>query len=112
MFPGVPLFAKGSVEVGRLAELAADDAAARSVGRRALVAALVAIATGTAVPAAAPVTWAVPPGALAASGHAVPARVERLLDPPGPAAAALFGLALALASAAFILVPGLLAAAA
>lgn len=112
VFPGVPLFAKGSVEVGRLAELAADDAAARSVGRRALVAALVAIATGTAVPAAAPVTRAVPPGALAASGHAVPARVERLLNPPGPAAAALFGLALALASAAFILVPGLLAAAA
>jgi hypothetical protein len=54
----------------------------------------------------------VPPGALAASGHAVPARVERLLDPPGRAAAAMFGLALALASAAFILVPGLLAAAA
>jgi len=112
VFPGVPLFARGSVEVGRLAELAADDAAARSVGRPALVAALLAIATGTAVPAAAPVTRAVPPGALAASGHAVPARVERLLDPPGPAAAAMFGLALALASAAFILVPGLLAAAA
>jgi Zn-dependent protease with chaperone function len=112
VFPGVPLFARGSVEVGHLAELAADDAAARSVGRPALVAALLAIATGTAVPAAAPVTRAVPPGALAASGHAVPARVERLLDPPGPAAAAMFGLALALASAAFILVPGLLAAAA
>jgi Zn-dependent protease with chaperone function len=111
VFPGVPLFAKGSAEVGRLAELAADDAAARSVGRPALVAALLAIATGTAVPAA-PVTRAVPPGALAASGHAVPARVERLLDPPGPAAAALFGLALALASAAFIVVPALLAAAA
>jgi Zn-dependent protease with chaperone function len=112
VFPGVPLFARGSAEVARLAELAADDAAARSAGRPALVAALLAIATGTAVPAAAPVTRAVPPGALAASGHAVPARVERLLDPPGPAAAALSGLALAVASAAFIIVPGLLAAAA
>jgi Zn-dependent protease with chaperone function len=109
VFPGVPLFAKGSAEVARLAELAADDAAARSVGRPALVAALLAIVTGTAVAAAAPVTGAVPPGALAASGHEVPARVERLLDPPGPGAAAMFGLALALASAAFILVPGLLA---
>jgi len=110
VFPGVPLFARGSAEVARLAELAADDAAARSAGRPALVAALLAIATGTAVAAAAPVSGAVPPGALAASGHAVPARVERLLDPPGPAAAAVFGVALALASAAFILLPVLLAA--
>ena len=62
--------------------------------------------------AATPVSGPVPGGALAASGHAVPARVERLLDPPGPAAAVLFGLALALASATFILAPALLAAAA
>jgi len=125
VFPGVPLFASGAVEVARLAELAADDAASRSVGRPALVAALLAIATGNAVPgAAAPVTGPVtgpvtaqvtaplPRGALAASGHAVPARVERLLDPPGPSAVALFGLALALASAAFLLVPALLLTAA
>jgi Zn-dependent protease with chaperone function len=111
VFPGVPLFASGSVEVARLAELAADDMAARSAGRPAVVAALLAIATGTAVPGAtAPGAGAVPRGALAASGHAVPARVERLLDPPAPAAAAMFGLALALASAAFLLAPGLLAA--
>jgi len=112
VFPGVPLFTAGSAEVARLAELTADDMAARSVGRPALVGALLAIATGIALPAAASVTGAVPRGALSASGHAVPARVERLLDPPGPATAVMFGLALALASAAFILVPGLLAAAA
>jgi len=113
VFPGVPLFTRGAVEVARLAELAADDAAARCAGRRDLVAALLAIATGTAVPGAATaVNGPVPRGALAASGHAVPARVERLLDPPGLAAAVMFGLALALASAAFILVPVLLAAAA
>jgi Zn-dependent protease with chaperone function len=103
--PGVPLFTRGAEEVARLAELAADDTAARSVGRPALVAALLAIATGTAFPGAPAVT-----GTLAAAALAVPARVERLLDPPGRRTAALAGLVLALLSAVLIALPGALAA--
>jgi Zn-dependent protease with chaperone function len=89
VFPGVPLFTRGSAEVARLAEMAADDTAVRSSGRRALVEALLAIATGTPTPGA-----AVPRGALAAAAHAVPARVERLLRPSSPARSALFAAAL------------------
>ena len=48
-FPGVPLFTRGAAEVARLTEMAADDTAARTSGRTALVAALIAIATGAAV---------------------------------------------------------------
>jgi Zn-dependent protease with chaperone function len=73
VFPAVPLFTRGPLEVARLAELRADDAAARRSGRRTLVAALLAMGTGAAVPAA----------ALAATGGATAARVQRLLDPPG-----------------------------
>ena len=51
-FPGVPLFTKGAAEVARLAEMSADDTAVRASGRPALVAALLAIATGTAIPSA------------------------------------------------------------
>jgi len=70
-FPGVPLFTQGPAEVARLAEMCADDAAARHSSRPTLVAALLAMGTGTAVPAA----------ALAATGGAVTARVQRLLEP-------------------------------
>jgi len=70
-FPGVPVFTRGPAEVARLAEMCADDAAARRAGRPALVAALLAMGTGTAVPAA----------ALAATGGPASARVHRLLDP-------------------------------
>ena len=77
VFPAVPLFTRGPLEVARLAELRADDAAARRSGRRTLVAALLAMGTGAAVPAA----------ALAATGGATAARVQRLLDPPGRGAA-------------------------
>lgn len=104
--PCVPLFTRGAEEVARLAELAADDTAARSVGRPALVAALLAIATGAAVPGAP----ASPRGALAAAALAVPARVERLLDPPGRRTAAMAGLLLALVSAILIALPAALAA--
>jgi Zn-dependent protease with chaperone function len=95
VFPAVPLFARGPLEVARLAELSADDAAARRSGRRTLVAALLAMGTGAAVPAA----------ALAATGGATAARVQRLLDPPGrtargAAALMLVTLLLAAASAA------------
>jgi len=70
-FPGVPLFTRGPAEVARLAEMCADDAAARRSGRPMLVTALLAMGTGTAVPAA----------ALAATGGAVAARVQRLVEP-------------------------------
>jgi Zn-dependent protease with chaperone function len=84
-FPGVPLFTQGAAEVARLAEMAADDAAARGSGRSTVVAALLALATGTVIPAA----------SLAAAAQAVPARVERLLDPPRPLVAAALASALA-----------------
>jgi Zn-dependent protease with chaperone function len=45
-FPGVPLFTRGPAEVACLAEMSADDTAARTVGRPALITALIAIATG------------------------------------------------------------------
>jgi Zn-dependent protease with chaperone function len=81
-FPAVPLFTRGAAEVARLAEMCADDAAARRSGRRALLTALLAIGTGTAVPA------------LAATGGDVGARVHRLLEPPHRARRARYGLAL------------------
>jgi Zn-dependent protease with chaperone function len=94
-FPGVPLFIRGAAAIGRLAEMAADDTAARSAGRPALVAALLAMATGAPVPAR----------ALAAAGHAVPARVDRLLRRPRPAAAAAIGAGLTVIVAALALIP-------
>ena len=74
-FPGVPLFTRAPAEVARLAEMCADDAAARRSSRPALIAALLAMGTGTALPAA----------ALAATTCAVSARVQRLLEPAPPA---------------------------
>jgi Zn-dependent protease with chaperone function len=81
--PAVPLFARGTDEVGRLAEMRADDVAVRYAGgkpgyeqgRRTLLAALLAMGTGMAVPQA-PATW------LAATGGVVAARVRRLAEPP------------------------------
>jgi Zn-dependent protease with chaperone function len=75
VFPAVPLFAGGLGEVERLAEMRADDAAARQAGRRPLIEALLAIGTGAAV-------RGVPAPALGAASYAVVARVERLLEPP------------------------------
>jgi Zn-dependent protease with chaperone function len=82
--PGVPVFTGGPAEVARLAEMCADDAAARHSGRPTLIAALLAMGTGTAVPAA----------ALAATACAVTARVQRLLEPPRRVRRARYGLAL------------------
>jgi Zn-dependent protease with chaperone function len=96
VLPAVPLFARGPQEVARLAELRADDAAARRSGRRPLVAALLAMGTGTAVPAA----------ALGATGGATLARVQRLLSPPGRGArgaAALLAVTLLLAAASAVI---------
>jgi Peptidase family M48 len=107
-FPRVPLFARGHAEVERLAEMSADDTAARSTGRPTLAAALLAIATG----ARYPVTGSrhpVPAGGLAAAAFAVPARVERMLCPPRPAAALAVATALTALSALLVLAPAALA---
>jgi len=85
--PGVPLFTRGAGEVARLAEMRADDVAARRSGRETLLQALVAMGTGRPLPA--------PSASLAATGSAVTARVGRLLDPPSGTSRACHGLALA-----------------
>jgi Zn-dependent protease with chaperone function len=113
--PGVPLFTRGAAEVARLAEMAADDAATRSAGRRPLVTALLAIAIGTPVPAtdlagSSPGLGATSAPGLAAAAYAVPDRVERLLNPPGPGAVAASRLVLTAASVLLILLPAMLAA--
>ncbi|MGH3298757.1 MAG: M56 family metallopeptidase [Trebonia sp.] len=72
-FPRVPLFAQAEPELRRLAEMAADDAAARRQGRDQLAKALVILSKAAARPAA-----------LAAGGPAAVARIQRLLDPPRP----------------------------
>jgi Zn-dependent protease with chaperone function len=70
-FPRVPLFAQAGPELGVLAEMAADDAAARRHGPDHLAKALVVLATAGTHPAA-----------LAAGGPAAIARIQRLLVPP------------------------------
>jgi len=96
-FPGVPLFSRGPAEVARLAEMCADDVAARCSSRPTLVTALLAMGTGTAVPAA----------ALAATSGAVAARVQRLLEPAPPARHARNRLALGTVILLLALVSGL-----
>jgi len=103
--PLVPLFARGKAEVARLAEMSADDAAVRVSGRNALVTALLAIGTGTAVHAGS----VVPRAALGAAGHEVPARLERMLTPPAPARRVCYGVALVALLAWLLVVPAALA---
>jgi Zn-dependent protease with chaperone function len=99
-FPAVPLFTRGADEVARLAEMRADDVAARRSGRDTLLQALVAMGTGRPLPTPAP--------ALAATGGIVSARVGRLLDPPGWTSRACHGLALSGVLLALAAVPALL----
>jgi len=101
-FPAVPLFTRGPAEVARLAEMCADDAAARRSGGPALITALLAMGTGAAVPAA----------ALAATTCAVTARLARLLDPPRPGRRVRYGLALAAVLVLLAALPALAAASA
>jgi Zn-dependent protease with chaperone function len=101
-FPAVPLFSRGQDHVARLAEMCADDAAARRSGRPALAGALLAMATGAAVPAA----------ALGAMACAVSARLGRLAEVPGHARDAGYDLALAALMVVMALGPGLVALAA
>jgi hypothetical protein len=115
--PFVPLFARGAGQVGRLAEMRADDAAARrggAQGRRTLLTALLAMGAGaTAAPALASPAPAspVPASWLPATGGVVATRVRRLAAPPTPARLACYGLALAaltlVIAAAAVLVPAL-----
>ncbi len=99
-FPAVPLFTRGAEEVARLAEMRADDVAARRSGRDTLLQALVAMGTGRPLPT--------PAAALAATGGIVSARVRRLLDPPGWTSRAYHGLALSAVLLALAAVPALL----
>ncbi|HEX6448566.1 MAG TPA: M48 family metalloprotease [Trebonia sp.] len=105
-FPCVPLFSAGAGAVALLAEMRADDAAARPAvgrpgGRGALIAALVTIATAQAPPS----DGALRGGALAAAAYAVPARVERMLTPATPARRAVFASALTAVTALLLLTP-------
>ena len=72
-FPLVPAFAYGRDEVARLAELAADDAAAARSPRLAVAEALLALGSAPAV------AWA-----LGAGGSTAAARVRRLIAAPNP----------------------------
>jgi Zn-dependent protease with chaperone function len=98
LFPAVPLFTAGPREVARLAEMCADDAAARRVGRSPLVTALLAMGTGVPVPVC----------ALAATSHATLARVERLTAPACRTRAAGCRLGLAAVTVLLIAGPGLM----
>jgi len=119
-FPGVPLFTAGAAEVARLAEMAADDTAARAHGRPVVVAALLALATA-AVPSGAsgrnsgtsrlPIPRHVPGHSLAAAAYAVPARVERLLCPARPVVSAALAVALMITLMVLAAAPPVLAAA-
>jgi Zn-dependent protease with chaperone function len=86
--PAVPLFARGTAEVAGLAEMRADDVAARCGGRRTVLAALLAMGAGVAA-AQTPAAW------LAATGAVVDARVRRLAEPPPRARWVRHGVALA-----------------
>ncbi len=98
--PFVPIFARGTAEVARLAEMRADDAAVgrgggpgREQRRRTLLTALLAMAAG--VTAASAPASPVPASWLPATGGVVAARVRRLTEPPAPARRAGYRLALA-----------------
>jgi hypothetical protein len=96
----VPLFARGAENVARLAEMCADDAAARASGRRPLIAALLVMAAGASMPTS----------ALGAMAGAVTARLQRLLEAPRRARQARYGLALAALMLLLALLPSLLTA--
>jgi hypothetical protein len=95
--PRVRLFTVGAVEVARLLEMCADDAAARRHGRIGVVEALLALGSS-------PVSG--PAGALGAAGPTVLARAERLLAPAPTTALRLANrVVLAAATAALLVGP-------
>ncbi|MGI8449330.1 MAG: hypothetical protein ACR2MP_19560, partial [Streptosporangiaceae bacterium] len=73
-FPRVRFFAAAATQISCLAEMAADDAAARQAHRLTLAGALLTLAAAR-----------VPAGALGATGTAGAQRIRRLIDSPGPA---------------------------
>jgi Zn-dependent protease with chaperone function len=77
-FPASPLFARAHIQVSRLAEVCADDAAVRQHSRLDLARALVTVAEGLASGNRAPAA------ALAATGGDAAGRIRRLLAPPEP----------------------------
>lgn len=91
--PRISLFTAGAAEIARLAEMCADDTAARGHGGRTVVSAILAL-TGDA---------RLPSGALGAATLGIADRVERLLFPPGLLHGTLARLALSLAVLAPIL---------
>jgi Zn-dependent protease with chaperone function len=127
--PFVPLFARGTGEVARLAEMRADDVAARHGSRRTLLTALLAMSAGgrgvgtalagtalagtalagtaLAGTALAGTALAAPAGWLPATGGIVADRVRRLAEPPAPARWACYGLALTAIMLASVLMPAL-----
>ncbi|CRZ14390.1 M56 family metallopeptidase [Mycolicibacterium neworleansense] len=70
VFPRITLMTRGAVEVGRLLEMCADDAAARRFGQHTLLGGLMALAGAT------------PAQALGAADVALLSRAERLALPP------------------------------
>jgi Zn-dependent protease with chaperone function len=101
-FPWVPAFRHARSEVARLAELAADDAAAARSPRLAVAEALLTLGAAPVVPAAA---WA-----LGAGGSTAAARVRRLIAAPNPLSRAASATG-ALAVAALVALPLVLLAA-
>lgn len=95
--PAVPLFARGTAAVARLAEMRADDVAARRGDPRTLLAALLAMGAGSAPSAH---LLPAPAASLAATGGVVAARASRLSDPAPRASRVRNGLALAALSLA------------
>ncbi|MEU0467057.1 M56 family metallopeptidase [Amycolatopsis sp. NPDC006131] len=94
ILPRVELFTTGSVEVARLLEMCADDAAVREHGRRTVLGAMLALSASAPVPA----------DALGATGGSVIARAERLTAPP--ARARQWRTSLCLVAAAVVLTAG------
>jgi Zn-dependent protease with chaperone function len=97
-FPGVPLFAVAAVEIGRLVELAADDAAACDTDGVSVAGALVTLAGMSA-----------PLSALAAATSVGALRVQRLLE-PSPALGVRRRVGIVLALTLVVITPGLVAA--
>lgn len=94
ILPTVALFTAGAVEVARLLEMCADDAAARDHGSDTLLGALLSLCDAGPIPF----------GALGATGVGVLARVERLATPPEPGYR--LRMRLLLVSAAIVLLAG------
>ena len=93
--PGVPLFERAGTEVTRLAEMRADDVAARHGERRTLLSALLTMGAGPTA-GSAPAAW------LAATGGVIAARMHRLANPPARARSLAQGLALVILTAAIV----------